>query len=69
MAVTRDDVEQLEKAIRTGATKVRFADNREVTYRSLADMRSVLAQMQRELGGSAAARPNRLVAGYLSNLS
>lgn len=69
MAWTLTDIDTLKASIATGATKVRFADGREVTYRSLADMRSTLADMEREVRGPSAARPNRIVAGYLSNLS
>ncbi len=36
MAMTQADLSSIEEAIATGALKVRFADNREVTYRSLA---------------------------------
>ena len=68
MAYTPQDVAALKKAIATGASKVRFADNREVTYRSLAEMRSVLAQMEREVLGPGGGRPFRFVAGYRSGL-
>lgn len=67
MAYTTKDVATLKRAIASGAQKVRFADGREVTYRSLADMRSTLAEMQAEVTGTA--RPARFVAGYRSNLS
>jgi len=67
MAYTDKDIAALKAAIATGATKVRFADNREVTYRTLAEMRSILAGMQAEVTGRG--QPNRYVAGYRSNLS
>ena len=67
MAWMQKDVDALKAAIATGATKVRFADNREVVYRSLADMRSTLAEMRAEVAGTA--QRNRFVAGYRSNLS
>lgn len=67
MAYTQKDIDALKAAIATGATKVRFADNREVTYRTLAEMRSVLAELAAEALGST--RPARFVAGYRSNLS
>ncbi len=69
MAYAQTDIDALKRAIATGATKVRFADNREVTYRSLADMRSTLAEMEREVLGPMAGRPVRFVAGYRSGLS
>ncbi|WP_375455725.1 phage head-tail joining protein [uncultured Methylobacterium sp.] len=49
---TSADLASLDKAIATGATKVRFADNREVTYRSLADMRSIRKEIVEALTGS-----------------
>ncbi|KQP11166.1 hypothetical protein ASF28_08975 [Methylobacterium sp. Leaf99] len=67
MAYTDKDIAALKAAIATGATKVRFADNREVTYRTLAEMRSILAGMQAEVTGRG--QTNRYVAGYRSNLS
>ena len=50
MAMTRADLDAIEEAIATGALKVRFADNREVTYRSLADMRSIRDEIAATLG-------------------
>jgi hypothetical protein len=52
MAVTQGDIDALQEAIRTGAKKVRYESGgevREVTYRTLDEMRSILAQMQEEL--------------------
>lgn len=48
---TLADLENLDRAIATGATKVRFADNREVTYRSLAEMRSIRKEIVDSLTG------------------
>lgn len=67
MAWTQKDIDALKAAIATGATKVRFADNREVVYRTLADMRSTLAEMRAEATGTV--QRSRYVAGYRSNLS
>jgi hypothetical protein len=47
MAYTTDHVAALEQAIATGALTVRNANGEFVTYRSLAEMRSVLAEMRR----------------------
>ncbi len=69
MPYAQKDIDTLKMAIATGAQKVRFADGREVTYRSLDDMRSTLAEIQVEVLGPASARPVRLVAGFRSNLS
>ncbi|WP_156680062.1 phage head-tail joining protein [Sphingomonas profundi] len=52
MAFTSNDVEQLRAAIATGAVKVRYAD-REVTYRSLGEMRDILRMIQADMQGDA----------------
>jgi hypothetical protein len=52
MAYTQNDIDELKAAIATGALRVRFGsgpDSREVTYRSLDQMRSILADMQAEV--------------------
>lgn len=49
---TLADLANLDRAIATGATKVRFADNREVTYRTLAEMRSIRKEIADSLSGS-----------------
>ncbi|GJE27957.1 hypothetical protein LKMONMHP_2819 [Methylobacterium organophilum] len=69
MPWSQSDIETLKMAIATGTSRVRFADGREVFYRSLADMRSTLEQITREVLGPSASRPLRIVAGYRSNLS
>lgn len=51
---TQADLANLDKAMATGASKVRFADNREVTYRTLADMRSVRKEIVEALIGAPA---------------
>lgn len=48
MAWTQTDVDKLKAAIAQGATKVKFAD-REVTYRSLDEMRETLRMIQAEV--------------------
>ena len=48
MAFTQHDIDALKKAIGTGALRVRFID-REVTYRSLAEMRTTLAMMEADI--------------------
>lgn len=49
MAYTQEQVAALETAIATGALTVRNANGEFVTYRSLAEMRSVLGEMKRAL--------------------
>lgn len=50
MSWTQADLDGINRALATGARKVRFADNREVEYRSLADMRSVRDEIEAALG-------------------
>jgi hypothetical protein len=48
MAYTQADLDALQEAIATGAMTVKFGsgpDSREVTYRSLADMRAIEANI------------------------
>lgn len=52
MAFTQTDIDKLKAAIALGGLRVRYAD-REVTYRSLAEMRQTLAMMQEELDEAA----------------
>lgn len=47
---TQTDLDAINEAIATGASKVRFADGREVTYRGLADMRSVRDEIAQAIG-------------------
>lgn len=64
---TAEDVAALKSAIATGASKVRFADSREVTYRTLNEMERTLARAEAEVSGRG--RPTRFVAGYRSGLA
>lgn len=57
MAWTQTDVDKLKAAIGQGATKVKFAD-REVTYRSLDEMRETLLLLQADVD-QAAGKPRR----------
>lgn len=52
---TSADLASLDAAIATGAMKVRFADGREVTYRTLSDMWSIRREIVSTLGGVEAA--------------
>ncbi|SEQ48882.1 hypothetical protein SAMN05216548_10524 [Faunimonas pinastri] len=52
---TQADLAAIDAAIATGASRVRFADNREVFYRSLAEMRSVRRDIAAALGGTVTA--------------
>ena len=57
------DLAALDRAIAAGAEKVRFSDGREVTYRSLADMRSIRSEIASALG-AASGRPRATFASY-----
>ena len=57
MAFTQEQLTQLEEAIASGTLRVRYAD-RDVTFHSLKEMRTLRSQMQTELG-LAAGRPRR----------
>lgn len=46
MAVTQADIDALQKAMVSGALKVRYPDGSEVTYRSMEEMRQAFAQAQ-----------------------
>jgi hypothetical protein len=48
---TVDDLTQLERAIATGARRVKYAD-REIEYRSLTEMRTLAEEIRRSLGQS-----------------
>jgi len=61
MTYTQDDIAALKAAIATGASEVTFGsgpDRRTVIYRSLAEMRSTLAEMIGEV--SPASPPPRV---------
>ena len=45
---TMEDVAALKRAIATGVMKVRYADGREVTYRSQAELERALQMVERE---------------------
>ena len=65
MAWTQEDIDRLKAALATGALKVRYGsgfDEREVTYRSLAEMREALAMMEAEIAGTS--RPRVVIAEH-----
>lgn len=59
MAWTQTDIDKLKAAIAQGATKVKFAD-REVTYRSLDEMRETLRILQAEVDSASGVTRPRL---------
>ena len=62
MAWTQTDIDALKKAIATGAKRVRFQGH-ETEFHDLSEMRSLLADMEREVNPSSAA-PRRTVARH-----
>jgi hypothetical protein len=50
LAWTQTDLDAVEQALATGALRVRYADGREVTYRSQDDLRSLRRELRRTLG-------------------
>jgi len=57
MAWTQGDIDRLKAAIATGVREVQYADGTRSVYRSLGEMREVLALMRAEV--AAAAGPQR----------
>lgn len=58
---TEADFIALKKAIKSGARRVKGSDGKEVEYRSLAEMRATLAEMQREVYGRRVRRTVQLI--------
>lgn len=51
MAYTADDLAAIDRSIALGLSKVRYADGRELTYRSLTEMERIRSQIAREVAG------------------
>jgi len=70
MAFTQSDVDTLRQSIATGARRVRYADGRDVEYRSYAEMRRVLTDMEAELAGTARTlADDRVVTGVATGMN
>ena len=52
MAWTQDDVDAIKAALATGARDVQYSDGSRVSYRSEAEMMSIMKRMQAEVAGS-----------------
>lgn len=59
-----DDLAALKAAARSGVQRVRYSDNREVTYRTMAEIRQAIADVEAEIA-AASGRPLP-VAGFAS---
>lgn len=60
MAFTAADLSTIEAAITSGTMRVRFADGREVTYQSGADLLRVRALIASEISASSSTPPARM---------
>ena len=63
MGWTQAEYDALKKAVATGASEVEFHDGRKVKFRTLKQMRSLLAEIGAELGAQAR-KPNRTKASF-----
>lgn len=59
MAFTANDVATLAAAIASGTQRVRFADGREITYQSGADLRAAYDLAKLEVAQASASPPRR----------
>lgn len=66
MAYTQAQIDSLKKAIASGVSTVRHGDTL-TTFRSLAEMKEALRDMETEVSG-AAQPPRRTVAGFSKGL-
>lgn len=64
MAFTQSDIDELKKAMATGALRVRYADGREVQYRTLAEMRETLTIMQAEVTPASSGNSRGFLASF-----
>lgn len=60
---TQNDIDELDRAIGSGALRVRFADGREVTYRSMDEMERARTKLVGLVSGGAPFR-RTTVAGF-----
>jgi hypothetical protein len=70
MAFTQTDLDAIRAAKATGALEVRYADGRQVRYRSLTEMDRIIQDIERSLAqASTTLASRRSVAGHVSGLS
>jgi hypothetical protein len=66
MAFTQTDLDRVNAAIASGAVHVQYADGRNVTYRSIEELKTAKAEIQAALGlpsGQPRTRQVRLYSG------
>ncbi len=61
---TQSDIDTMKAAIATGAMRVRYADGREVQYRTLVEMRETLRMMTDEVGAASGGSARSFLAGF-----
>jgi hypothetical protein len=59
MAYTTEQIANLKAALATGALKVRFADGRETTFRSLKEMKEIISDAEGEVAAGNGEKPIR----------
>lgn len=64
MASTEAQRTALQNAINSGVLTATTPDGKSVTYRSLDEMRSILAELTREAQSAASREPSSFVCGY-----
>lgn len=71
MAWSQADLDALDAALALGARKVRYADGREVEYRSVREMKGIRDDIAQSLAGSSARtlRDDRVVTGMSTGVS
>ena len=60
MSYTQADLDAVEKALASGATTVTMG-NRQITFRSVQDMRLIISTIRNALAGSSGASPNKRI--------
>lgn len=68
MAFTQSDLDKLDRAIADGALTVKYTD-KEVTYRSMAELLKARDFIARKLGQGSTAAGNRILTKYNKGLS
>ena len=65
MSYTQDQIDRLENAIALGVTTVKHGETTTI-YRSLSEMKSILADMKASVNGNGSLADRRSIAAYRS---